>query len=159
MNFSRTISVKVGTVTCTVTSTAAMLIRCARLLPDPAKSDAIWHWFDILLPALIALRSVAHTALYSVLFVAFAYKFAHTNLFSLWNRFSHFLALVTLRLWFFVWNSFPPTMLAAAKLAEWETFATALPHACLSSFFFFQMVSISYVFRLAVQSNLQILFD
>ena len=95
MNFSRTISVKVGTVTCAATSTAAMLIRCARLLPDRAKSDAIWHWFDILLPALIALRSVTHTASYGVAVSAFAFKFAHTNLFPFWNRFSHFLALVT----------------------------------------------------------------
>ena len=132
MNFSRTISVKVGTVTCTVTSTAAMLFKWVRILPDLAKSDA--HWFDILLPALIALGSVTHTASYGVAVSAFAFKFARTNLFPLWNRFSHFLALDTHWLRFFVRNSFPPTMLAALKLAEWETMATTLRHARLSSF-------------------------
>ena len=90
-----TISVIVGTVTCTMTSTAAMLIRCVRLLPDvQVKSDA--HWFDILLPALITLRRVTQSALYGVVVSAFAFKFAHPNLFFLWCCFSHFLAPPTL---------------------------------------------------------------
>ena len=135
MNFSRTvISVIVGTVTFTMTSTAAMLIRCVRLLPDVSvKSDALWHRFDILLPALVTLGHVAHTTFYGVVVSAFAFKFAHPNLFSLWSRFSHFLASPTLRLWIFVWHSFPPTMLAAAKLPEWETIATPFRHPCLST--------------------------
>ena len=63
MNFSRTISVKVGTVTFTMTSTAAMLIRCARLLPDmPVKSDALWHRFDILLSGVGTVAAVAALA-------------------------------------------------------------------------------------------------
>ena len=135
MNFSRTIiSVFVGTVTFTMTSTAAMLIRCARLLPDVSvKSDALWHRFDILLPALVTLGRVTHTTFYGVVVSAFAFKFVHPNLFSLWNRFSHFLASPTLRLWIFVWHSFPPTMLAAAKLPEWETIVTLFRHLCVST--------------------------
>ena len=72
----------------TLTSTAALLITCVRLGKTDAhnwmpawKTDA--NWFDILLPALVALCCVAHTASNVIAVSAFTFKFAHTNLFSL----------------------------------------------------------------------------